>query len=150
MAKMKAKADAGGESRGKLPRRSPRGSTSSGRRLPWVRRLILLGIIVALLFWQWAALASWYSSIVDGARELFGWGLLIIAIAVGVLVGLIVERKLSSLVDHWNRWLGGIAFDRTGSYDAIWWASVALGVFAALMHMPIREQLAKGFENAAA
>jgi len=47
-------------------------------------------------------------------------------------------------------WLGGIAFDRTGSYDAIWWASVALGVFAALMHMPIREQLAKGFENAAA
>lgn len=31
-------------------------------------------------------------------------------------------------------WLGGSLFDRTGSYDAIWWASVALALTAALMH----------------
>ena len=37
-------------------------------------------------------------------------------------------------------WLGGIVFDATGSYDLVWWVSVALGVFAALMHWPIDER----------
>ena len=36
-------------------------------------------------------------------------------------------------------WLGGLLYDRTGSYDIVWWLSVALGVFAAVIHMPIRE-----------
>ncbi len=36
-------------------------------------------------------------------------------------------------------WLGGRVFDATGAYDAIWWASVALGVVAALLHLPITE-----------
>ncbi|HVZ12999.1 MAG TPA: MFS transporter [Bauldia sp.] len=36
-------------------------------------------------------------------------------------------------------WLGGFLYDRTGSYDAVWWLSVALSVFAALVHLPIRE-----------
>jgi predicted MFS family arabinose efflux permease len=37
-------------------------------------------------------------------------------------------------------WLGGRVFDATGSYDAIWWASVALGVVAALLHAPIADR----------
>ncbi|MFO1185908.1 MAG: MFS transporter [Bauldia sp.] len=37
-------------------------------------------------------------------------------------------------------WLGGRLYDTTGSYNAIWWASVALGVFAALVHVPIVER----------
>ena len=37
-------------------------------------------------------------------------------------------------------WLGGRVFDATGSYDPIWWASVALGIFAALMHAPIADK----------
>jgi predicted MFS family arabinose efflux permease len=36
-------------------------------------------------------------------------------------------------------WLGGILYDRTGSYDVVWWLSVALGVFAAIVHIPIKE-----------
>jgi predicted MFS family arabinose efflux permease len=36
-------------------------------------------------------------------------------------------------------WLGGVVFDRTHSYDTMWWISVLLGVFAALVHLPIRE-----------
>lgn len=36
-------------------------------------------------------------------------------------------------------WLGGYVFDRTGSYDAVWWASIIFGVLAALIHMPIAE-----------
>lgn len=37
-------------------------------------------------------------------------------------------------------WAGGIVFDRLKSYDAMWWASVVLGVVAALIHLPIRER----------
>lgn len=37
-------------------------------------------------------------------------------------------------------WLGGYFFDRLKSYDAMWWISVALGLFAALVHLPIRER----------
>ena len=36
-------------------------------------------------------------------------------------------------------WLGGRIFDATGSYDLVWWMSVALGLFAAAVHLPIRE-----------
>ena len=37
-------------------------------------------------------------------------------------------------------WLGGYLYDRTGSYDAIWWAGVVLGLAAALIHLPINER----------
>ncbi len=36
-------------------------------------------------------------------------------------------------------WLGGRLYDSTGSYDIVWWLAVALGVFAALIHLPVRE-----------
>jgi MFS family permease len=37
-------------------------------------------------------------------------------------------------------WLGGFLYERTGSYDAVWWLGAALGIFAALVNLPIREQ----------
>jgi MFS family permease len=37
-------------------------------------------------------------------------------------------------------WLGGYLYERTGSYDVVWWLGVALGIFAALVNLPIREQ----------
>ena len=36
-------------------------------------------------------------------------------------------------------WLGGLLYDRTGSYDIVWWIAIALGVFAALVNLPVRE-----------
>ena len=36
-------------------------------------------------------------------------------------------------------WLGGYLYDRTGSYDVVWYISIALGVFAALVNLPVRE-----------
>jgi len=36
-------------------------------------------------------------------------------------------------------WLGGKAFEATGSYDWMWWADIAVCLFAAAVHLPIRE-----------
>ncbi|MEQ1682480.1 MAG: MFS transporter [Burkholderiaceae bacterium] len=37
-------------------------------------------------------------------------------------------------------WLGGRLYNMTGSYDVVWWLAVALGVFAALINLPVKEQ----------
>jgi predicted MFS family arabinose efflux permease len=37
-------------------------------------------------------------------------------------------------------WLGGFLYDAYGSYDLIWWLSIALGLIAALLHWPIDER----------
>jgi len=36
-------------------------------------------------------------------------------------------------------WMAGWLFDRLGSYNATWGASIALALFAALVHLPIRD-----------
>ena len=36
-------------------------------------------------------------------------------------------------------WLGGYLYDRTGSYDVVWYLAIALGVFAGLVNLPVRE-----------
>jgi MFS family permease len=36
-------------------------------------------------------------------------------------------------------WLGGFLYDRTGSYDIVWYIAIGLGVFAGLINLPIKE-----------
>lgn len=36
-------------------------------------------------------------------------------------------------------WLGGVLFERTGSYDWMWMIDITLAIGAALIHLPIRE-----------
>ena len=36
-------------------------------------------------------------------------------------------------------WLGGFLYDRTGSYDLVWYIAIGLGVLAALVNLPVRE-----------
>jgi MFS family permease len=36
-------------------------------------------------------------------------------------------------------WLGGFMYDRTGSYDLVWYIAIALGVFAGLVNLPVKE-----------
>jgi predicted MFS family arabinose efflux permease len=48
-----------------------------------------------------------------------------------------VSHQLGSFL---GVWLGGRLYDSYGSYVIVWWLSVALGLFAFAVHLPIREQ----------
>jgi predicted MFS family arabinose efflux permease len=37
-------------------------------------------------------------------------------------------------------WLGGYIYDSFGSYTAMWWLSIALGLVSAMFHYPIKER----------
>jgi MFS family permease len=45
-------------------------------------------------------------------------------------------------------WLGGKLYDIYGSYNPVWWMGVGLGLFAAVVHLPIREKRAESFAAA--
>ena len=36
-------------------------------------------------------------------------------------------------------WLGGYLYDKSGSYDIVWYIAIGLGVFAALINLPVKE-----------
>jgi MFS family permease len=36
-------------------------------------------------------------------------------------------------------WLGGYLYDINGNYDMVWYLSIALGIFAAVVNLPVRE-----------
>ena len=36
-------------------------------------------------------------------------------------------------------WLGGYIYDRNGNYDLVWYIAIALGVFAGLVNLPVKE-----------
>ena len=82
----------------------------------FVRRLILsvvilmlVGLAALFLFWQRSALISLATDIGGEILRLFGWGLLLILIAIVTLSGMLWRRKLFSLFRHGNKWLGSTA-----------------------------------------
>ena len=73
--------------------------------LPVVRRCILIAVIVGLLYWFTPRLPAWITNIVAE----FGFGLAIMAIAVGALIWVVWRGRFSSTVKHWNWVVGGIS-----------------------------------------
>ena len=65
---------------------------------PVVRRLILIVVVVVLLYTLWGSILA-----------LFGYGLVIIAIALGSLVWMAWRRRFSVVKHRWNWVLGGIS-----------------------------------------
>ena len=60
----------------------------------------------------------------------------------GLLGGIVfLSHQIGSFL---GVWLGGYLYDRFGTYDPVWWIGVALGIFAAIVHMPIKESLVPG------
>jgi len=56
----------------------------------------------------------------------------------GLLGGLVfLSHQVGSFI---GVYAGGVLFDIYKSYDPIWWASVALGIFAGFVHLPIKEE----------
>ena len=37
-------------------------------------------------------------------------------------------------------WMGGLLYERTGSYDVVWWLAVAFGLLSAVINLPIEEK----------
>jgi predicted MFS family arabinose efflux permease len=57
---------------------------------------------------------------------------------VGTLFGIVFfSHQVGAFL---GAWLGGKLFDATGSYAAVWWIAVGLGVLAMLLHLPINER----------
>ncbi len=56
----------------------------------------------------------------------------------GTLYGIVfLNHQIGSF---FGVWLGGYFYDKTGSYDIIWWAAVVIAAITALIHFPIDER----------
>ena len=54
----------------------------------------------------------------------------------GVLFGIVfLSHQVGAFI---GVWLGGVVYDATGTYDLMWWLSIALGLAAAIVHLPIQ------------
>src|SRR5690606_17741019 len=61
----------------------------------------------------------------------------------GMLYGVaFFSHQLGSFV---GIWLGGVAFDQTGSYSLVWYLGIILGLASAALHIPINERRDDGF-----
>jgi S-DNA-T family DNA segregation ATPase FtsK/SpoIIIE len=96
-------------------RAQPRKSQAKGSSLPrpnWriVGRVIGIAAIVGVLYWQWPNITAWATSVRDETLRLFGWGLLLLIIAL-VSLGVVtwLRRKVPLMV-RIRQWWGGIAF----------------------------------------
>jgi MFS family permease len=66
----------------------------------------------------------------------------------GMLYGVaFFSHQLGSFV---GVWLGGYAFDVTGSYALVWYLGIVLGLASAALHIPIRENASAQFQVAKA
>ncbi|WP_422041313.1 MFS transporter [Roseibium sp.] len=89
------------------------------------------------------------STLVFAAVMGFTW-LGTVPLTTGIVAQIFGARYLATLVgivflmhqtgSFLGAWLGGLVFERTGSYDIMWWSVVASGVVAALVHLPIDER----------
>ena len=66
----------------------------------------------------------------------------------GMLGGIVFfSHQIGSFL---GAWLGGKIYDATGNYNTVWMLTIALGVFAALVHLPIDERALEGRQPALA
>ncbi len=86
---------------------------------------LIFGAAIGLLWLSTVPPTSGLVALMFGARYMATlFGVVFFSHQVGAFIGV---------------WLGGALYERTGSYEITWWVGVALGLFAALVHLPIRE-----------
>ena len=65
---------------------------------------------------------------------------------IGLLYGIVfLSHQIGSF---FGAYLGGVFHDLYGSYDYAWYISIALSVFAGIIHLPIKEQQVKRLQTA--
>lgn len=88
--------------------------------------VVVFSILMGILWLSTVAPTNAIVAVIFGTRYL------------GLLGGIVfLSHQIGSFL---GVWMGGVLYDRTGSYDAVWWLGVALGIFAAVVHWPIREE----------
>lgn len=87
--------------------------------------VIIFAIVMGLLWLSTVPPTNGLVAIMFGTRHL------------GLLGGIVfLSHQIGSFL---GVWLGGYLYDVYGSYDIVWWLGVALGLFAAVIHWPIKE-----------
>ncbi len=88
--------------------------------------VLLFSVAMGLLWLSTVPLTSGLVATIYGTRYM------------GTLFGIVFfSHQIGSFL---GVWLGGYFYDTTGSYDPIWWAGIALGFTAAILHWPIHEK----------
>jgi MFS family permease len=90
--------------------------------------VLVFSALIGLLWLSTVPLTSGLIALMFGTRHIgMLFGVVFLSHQVGAFVGAL---------------LGGSIYESTGSYDAMWVMCIALGVAAALVHLPIRERRA--------
>jgi MFS family permease len=90
--------------------------------------VLLFSVVMGLLWLSTVPLTSALVALMFGTRSMgMLFGLVFFSHQVGAFFGV---------------WLGGMLFEMTASYHIVWWLTVALGVAAGIVHLPIREERA--------
>lgn len=95
----------------------------------------VFGGAIGFLWLATVPLTSGTVSQIFGARYLSTlYGLVFLSHQIGAFLGV---------------WLGGRLYDATGSYDLVWYIAIGLGIFAALIHLPITDDRVTAVQPAA-
>ena len=88
--------------------------------------VVIFSVVMGLLWLSTVAPTNALVAVMFGTRYL------------GMLGGIVFfSHQVGSFL---GVWMGGVLYDASGSYDVVWWLGVALGIFAAIVHWPIREE----------
>ena len=88
--------------------------------------VVIFSIVIGILWLSTVAPTNGLVAVMFGTRYL------------GTLGGIVFfSHQLGSFL---GVWMGGVLYDLSGSYDIVWWLGVALGIFAAIVHWPIKEE----------
>jgi predicted MFS family arabinose efflux permease len=121
-----------------------------GGRMPkrWILSAIYLGRAAAIALFLWLPMS--FATIYLFAMAFGFLWLSTVPPTNGIVAGVFGTRYLAMLSgftffshqigSFLGAWLGGYLFDRTGSYDVVWWIAIALGVLAGLINLPIDER----------
>jgi MFS family permease len=109
---------------------------------------IYIGRAVIISLFLLAPLSSWSVYVFSAAMGLL-W-LSTVPLTNGVIAGIFGVKYLSMLSgfvffshqvgSFLGVWLGGYLYTKQGSYNTVWMITIALGVFAALINLPINEK----------